>query len=103
MKLKGLVLTALISTAFLVPLLQVEATTRGYWESYTYTKTIGTGQGYYHQFKHESALVAYASIRSSTGECSLTYIWDAPWLYVWIVNDDTHSITVTWKEYFYVS
>jgi len=97
----GLGLAVLVSTTVLFPLLQVEASTRGYWESYTYTQTIGTGQGYYHQFKHESALDAYASLRSSTGECSLTYIWDEPWLFVWIVNEDTHSIEVTWKEYFY--
>lgn len=103
MKKKVALVAALVSLAVFIPMIQVEAKTRGYWEYYQYTKTIGVGQGYYHQYKHEGALDAYALIRSSTGECSLTYEWIEPWLFVWIVNEDTHSIKVTWREYFYVN
>jgi hypothetical protein len=103
MRKKAALVIVLVSLAAFIPMIQVEAKTKGYWEHYQYNSTIGVGQGYYHQYKHEGALAAYASIISSTGEYSFTYEWDEPWLFVWIVNEDTHSITVTWREYFYVN
>jgi hypothetical protein len=72
-------------------------------ERHVYTRTIGVGMMYYHQYKHEGALAGYAYLISSTGSAALTYQWRAPWLFVCIVNQDSKPITVTWEEDFWVN
>ncbi|MHA2276205.1 MAG: hypothetical protein ACXAC2_10575 [Candidatus Kariarchaeaceae archaeon] len=76
---------------------------RGYWETYTHTKTIKWGEGLYHRHTHEGALTGYAYVHSSTGSYSFQDEWDAPTLHVWITNTDTEDIIVTFKCKFYVN
>lgn len=103
MKKRKIIVASLVIILGFLTVLQVQGKTRGYWEYHTYTRTIAVGDGRYHQYMHEGAIEAYAYVVSSTGDCSLTYNWKSPWLKVWITNDDTTSISVTWKECFYVT
>lgn len=89
--------------ALTASLAQATAKPLGWWDRKTYTYTIPVGCMYYHQFKHEGATYADAYITSSDGEAALTYWWNAPWLYVSIVNLDSFPVTVTWVEEFYVT
>lgn len=91
------ILTLVLSTQ------PLHAKTRGYWETYTHTKTIKWGEGLYHIHKHEGALSGYAYVQSSTGSYSFEYDWDEPNLHVWISNTDNEDITVTFKCKFYVN
>lgn len=80
-----------------------DVSTRGWWETYTYTRSIPKGTGIVHYHIHESALSAYAYLVSSTGEADLDFEWEAPVLMVVIRNLDDKKITVTWRERFYVN
>lgn len=76
---------------------------KGWWDEYTYTRSIPKGEGIVHFHPHEGAIFAYAYIVSSTGEADLYFDWDPPVLMVIISNLDNKKITVTWKERFYVN
>jgi len=101
MKAKKIVLATLLALAVLTPVMQVQG--RGWWEYYTHSDTIGTGMGLYHRHNHEGALDGYGYVVSSTGDYTLVDDWNSPDLEVWIINDDTHSIDVTFRCYFYVN
>ena len=101
MKAKKIVLATLLALAVLTPVMQVQG--RGWWEYYSHSRTIGQGNGIYHQHKHEGALTGYCDVVSATGDYSMSDNWSAPYLQVWITNDDSHSIDVTWRCYFYVN
>ncbi len=103
MKTKKIVLTALIVLAIAIPFAQAKPRPLGWWEYYTHSETIAQGHGIYHQHKHEGALNGYGYIVSASGDYAFADNWDAPWLYVWITNEDTGSIDVTWRCYFYVN
>jgi len=72
-------------------------------ERHVYTQTIPVGMMYYHQYRHEGAIAASAHLLSSTGSAALTYQWNAPWLFVCIVNQDSKPVTVRWEEDFWVN
>jgi hypothetical protein len=62
---------------------------------------IPRGDGAHSKTIHTSAQDAYAVVVYSSGKYTMVYEWDQPVLEVWIANDDTKAITVTWREYFY--
>jgi len=66
-----------------------------------YSTTITINMGHYHQIKHTGVLDAYASSSFSTGKSSVRYVWESPWLYVWVVNNDDKPVTINWREYYY--
>lgn len=103
MKHGNVILASILALSIILPLCQVQGKTEGYWETYTYTRTVNPGEMGHHQHEHTSALDAYAVLVSSTGKCSFYYDWNYPWLQVFIVNEENYPIQVTWKEYFYVS
>ena len=72
-------------------------------ERHVYTQTIQVGMMYYHQYKHEGAIAASAHLLSSNGDAILAYQWNAPWLFVTIVNRDSKPVTVRWEEDFWVN
>ena len=96
----SLVTLTVLMTILSPQLRHVEA--RGYWATYTHTKTIKWGEGLYHQHSHALALDGYAYVHSSTGSYSIQDEWDAPTLHVWITNTDTEDITVTFKCKLYI-
>ena len=98
---KMIFLATLVAVVAFVPLMSVQADERGYWNYYEYTRNIVQGSAVYSRTNHTSAQSAYALVVSSSGKCTLEYDWNAPIFEVWIANDDTHTITVTWREYFY--
>jgi hypothetical protein len=81
---------------------KTEAQTDGWFDRYRYTDTISQGCALYHQHNHSGAISASATLISSTGSARLTFLWQAPWLYVNIDNLDSKTIEVTWEDVFYV-
>ena len=80
----------------------VEAKPLGVWETHRYSGTIPQGCLLYHQYRHEGASSGSSRLISSTGSATLAYIWQAPWLFTYINNNDNKEIFVVWEEYFYV-
>jgi hypothetical protein len=97
MKAKKILLATLVAAVAFTPLMSVFVNGRGYWTYYEYTTNIGVGDGWNSNSIHPNAEGAYAVIVSSTGDCTLAYEWHKPVLDVCISNDDTHTITVTWR------
>ncbi len=98
---KKILIASLIAAIALAPLLAAQADEKGVWVYYTYKTTIPVGEGYYHECNHAGAQDAYATVTKASGDYTLDYEWDSPTLRVWISNDDTVAISVTWREYFY--
>lgn len=96
-----LLIATLVAVVAFLSIGSVQAKEKGFWIYYEYTETIPVGQGAHHECNHPGASDAYASVVSSTGKYTMRYEWDKPTLEVWISNDDTTPITVTWREYFY--
>ena len=101
MKKKQIFLTVLVAVVAFTSLASVQADEKGYWTYYDYTDNIAQGDGLESSNYHSSAQDAYATILYSSGKCTLDYEWNQPYLDVVISNDDTHAITVTWREYYY--
>ena len=93
----------LLFAAFAPFLVEADVKPQVWMERHFYTRTIGVGMMLYHQYKHEGALAGYAYLISSTGSAALTNQWNAPWLFVCIVNTDSKPVTVTWEEDFWVN
>jgi galactose mutarotase-like enzyme len=103
MKHKKIIIIGLILLATLIPVIVTEAESKGYWETFTYSCTIEAGVIHHHQFNYSSGLDAYARLKSSSGECTIDYVWSEPWLHVFIWNKEDHRIDVTWEEIVYLS
>lgn len=103
MKTKKILLATLVAVVAIVPLMSALAEERGYWTYYEYNWDIPVGYAKHKLYNRPDAQDAYAVGVSATGEYTLVYDWDYPYLNVWISNDDTHPITVTWRAYYYAS
>src|SRR4030042_2840469 len=100
--LKRFLLLLMISSISVVFVLG-EVIPQGWWDIYQYTVDISGGTCYYRRCKHEGAINAYAYIVSSTGSVDFDYLWDYPYLHVWITNRNSYMVTVNWKACFYVN
>lgn len=101
MKNNKIILATLVAVVAFAPIFSVFADERGYWTYYEYSDDIVVGKGINQFTVHWDAGDAYAVLVSSTGKCTLEYEWDYPYFSICISNDDTHTISVTWREYFY--
>ncbi len=98
---KKIFLTTLVALVAFATILTASADERGCWTYYQYSDDIAVGDGINQFTVHRDAGDAYAVLVSSSGKCTLEYEWDYPYFSVCISNDDTQTISVTWREYFY--